>query len=107
LTQRRTQSFCTNACAKRLSRTCPTKPLPAHFDAFRAGIENMIDMPERTLNNLFGFLRQNQGSLSTRARENEFAQLTPEEVEQIEQLYRDSFPKAELRGQILNEPAKI
>lgn len=66
-----------------------------NFDAFRAGIENMIDMPERTLNNLFGFLRQNQGRLSKRARENEFAQLTPEEVEQIEQLYKDSFPKTE------------
>jgi Fic family protein len=65
-----------------------------NFDTFRAGIENMIDMPERTLNNLFGFLRQNQGRLSKRARENEFAQLTSEEVEQIEQLYRDSFPDA-------------
>jgi hypothetical protein len=65
-----------------------------NFDTFRAGIENMIDMPERTLNNLFGFLRQNQGRLSKRARANEFAQLTSEEVEQIEQLYRDSFPEA-------------
>jgi hypothetical protein len=61
------------------------------FDAFRAGIENMIDMPERTLNNLFGFLRQNDGKLSKRARENEFAQLTADEVEKIEELYRSSF----------------
>jgi len=29
-----------------------------NFDRFRNGIENMIDMPERTLNKLFGFLRQ-------------------------------------------------
>lgn len=61
------------------------------FDAFRAGIENMIDMPERTLNNLFGFLRQSDGKLSKRARENEFAELTPDEIEQIEELYRSSF----------------
>lgn len=61
------------------------------FDAFRAGIENMIDMPERTLNNLFGFLRQNDGKLSKRAQENEFAELTPDEIEQIEELYRSSF----------------
>ncbi len=61
------------------------------FDAFRAGIENMIDMPERTLNNLFGFLRQNQGKLSQRARENEFAALTEDEVSKIEQLYADAF----------------
>jgi Fic/DOC family len=61
------------------------------FDAFHAGIESMIDMPERTLNNLFGFLRQNQGKLSKRARENEFSQLTEEEGERIEQIYRAAF----------------
>ncbi len=62
-----------------------------NFDQFRAGIENMIDMPDRTLNKLFGFLRQNQGRLSKRARENEFAELTQDEVSKIEQLYKDSF----------------
>ena len=61
------------------------------FDQFRAGIENMIDMPERTFNNLFGFLRQNGGRLSKRTRENEFAELTPDEVSQVERLYRASF----------------
>jgi hypothetical protein len=39
-----------------------------NFDRFRFGIENMFDMPERTLNNLFGFLRQNDERLSRRAR---------------------------------------
>jgi len=61
------------------------------FDQFRAGIENLIDMPERTLNNLFGFLRQNDGRLSKRTRESEFAELTPEEVSQVEEVYRASF----------------
>ena len=61
------------------------------FDSFRAGVEGMIDMPARTLNNLFGFLRQNEGRLSKRAKENEFAELTPDEIEQIEELYRSSF----------------
>jgi hypothetical protein len=61
------------------------------FDQFRAGIENMIDMPERTFNNLFGFLRQNGGRLSRRAQENEFAELTQDEVSQIEKLYVTSF----------------
>ncbi|WP_346658509.1 hypothetical protein [Bradyrhizobium sp. 179] len=61
------------------------------FDAFRAGIGNMIDMPERTLNNLFGFLRQNDGKLSKRAQENDFTQLTRDEVQQIEALYAESF----------------
>jgi hypothetical protein len=62
-----------------------------NFDRFRAGIENIIDMPERILNNLFGFLRQNEGRLSRRALENEFADLTADEVTKVEELYRASF----------------
>jgi len=64
------------------------------FDQFRAGIENMIDMPDRTINNLFGFLRQNSGQLSKRAREKEFAELTAAEVAKIEELYRASVGEA-------------
>jgi hypothetical protein len=62
-----------------------------NFDAFRAGVENLVDMPERTLNNLVGFLRQNEGKLSKRARDNEFVELTAEEIAKIEELYRASF----------------
>ena len=62
-----------------------------NFDKFRAGIEAMFDMPDRTLNNLFGFLRQNGGRLSKRARENEFAALTENEIARVENLYRRSF----------------
>ena len=62
-----------------------------NFDRFRAGVATLLDMPERTLNNLFGFLRQNGGRLSKRARENEFAMLTQDEVEKIEHLYSASF----------------
>ncbi|WP_213775336.1 Fic family protein [Bradyrhizobium sp. dw_78] len=61
------------------------------FDTFRAGVESMIDMPERTLNVLLGFLQQNEGRLSKRARDNEFSQLTPEEVTKIEELYQAAF----------------
>jgi hypothetical protein len=66
-----------------------------NFDRFRAGVENMFDMPEHMLNNLFGFLRQNGGRLSKRARENEFARLTEDEVSKIEQLYRASFGESD------------
>lgn len=68
-----------------------------NFDMFRSGVESIIDMPERTLNNLFGFLRQNQGRLSKRARENEFAELTQDEVAKVEQLYTDSFGQSGVR----------
>lgn len=61
------------------------------FDRFRAFVESLVDMPGRTLENLFGFLRQNHGSLSKRAREREFAALTDDETQRIEQAYIDLF----------------
>jgi len=62
-----------------------------NFDTFRTGVENLEDMPERTLSNLLGFLQQNGGRLSQRAIDNEFAELTADEVAQIEDLYGQSF----------------
>src|SRR5690606_23859142 len=50
------------------------------YDEFRRRIEAMIDMPERTIDLLFRFLRQNSGALSSRARNREFAALTEAEV---------------------------
>ena len=77
-------------------RTCPTKPgYLESFDRFRAGVVSIVDMPERTLDKLLGFLRQNGGQLSKRAREREFARLTEEEVARIEGLYAEAFGDAE------------
>jgi hypothetical protein len=64
------------------------------FDRFRAGVAAIADMPDRTLNNLVGFLRQNNGRLSVRARGREFSTFTPEEARRIEELYADAFPGA-------------
>ncbi|MGN8544444.1 hypothetical protein ACQPTN_05190 [Bradyrhizobium sp. 13971] len=61
------------------------------FDRFRSGVEIMIDMPQRTLNSLLGFLQQNEGRLSERAGDNEFSRLTPDEVTKIEELYQAAF----------------
>jgi hypothetical protein len=61
------------------------------YDAFRGAVANIVDMPARTSDLLFRFLRQNDGTLSNRARTEEFAQLTPGEVSQIEAAYADSF----------------
>lgn len=59
----------TTACVRQtIERDLPNETsFLRSFDTFRAGIENMVDMPERTRNNLFGFLRQNQGKPSKRA----------------------------------------
>jgi hypothetical protein len=60
-------------------------------DQFRAQIEEIIDMPNRTSDLLLQFLRQNGGRLSQRARENEFAKMTDAEVATAEQAYVTAF----------------
>ncbi|KAB2919365.1 MAG: Fic family protein [Hyphomicrobiaceae bacterium] len=61
------------------------------YDAFRAAVGGLIDMPDQTIDLLFRMLRQNNGRLSRRAREREFAQLTDAEAQQIEELFESSF----------------
>ena len=61
------------------------------YDEFRRRVENMVDMPERTIDLLFRFLSQNDGTLSNRARDKEFAALTNDEVERIESVYAAVF----------------
>jgi hypothetical protein len=64
------------------------------YDRFRAGVEQVVDMPENTVNLMFRFLRQNGGQLSGRAREREFAALTDEEASRIARLYDEVFGNA-------------
>jgi len=60
------------------------------FDEFTKGIEAIIDMPRNTTDLLFNFLDQNDGKLSKRARNKEFAALTDEEVKEIEDIYGEA-----------------
>lgn len=64
------------------------------YDAFRAGIEQIVDMPADRIELLQKFLGQNDGKLSARARSREFAALTAEEVERVEEIYSDTFDTA-------------
>jgi hypothetical protein len=59
------------------------------YDRFRAGVETIVDMPNRTIDLLFHFLNQNSGTLSRRAREREFVKLTDDETTQIEKIYAE------------------
>ncbi len=61
------------------------------YDQFRARVETIVDMPDRTVDLLFRFLNQNGGKLPSRGRAREFAELTDQEIPQIEQLYEDVF----------------
>ncbi len=62
------------------------------YDEFAARVQAEIaDMPEATLDLLTRFLRQNQGTLSRRARRREFKLLTTDEVERVETIYGECF----------------
>lgn len=63
----------------------------ARYDRFRGRIDDIVDMPGRTIDLLFRFLHQNGGRLSKRAREQEFSRLTDAEVADLEEAYRTSF----------------
>lgn len=65
------------------------------YDSFRGQVEAFLDMPERTIDLLFRFLHQNGGTLSWRARENEFVALTDQEASRIEEVYRTAFNAGE------------
>jgi Fic family protein len=54
-------------------------------------ISSLIDMPNRHVNLLVNFLEQEQGRLSKRARNKEFAKLTEKECEAIESKYAEIF----------------
>lgn len=61
------------------------------YDEFRAGIEEIVDMPAQTIDLLFRMLRQNDGRLSERARQREFRQLSSKETQAIEAIYDRTF----------------
>jgi hypothetical protein len=63
----------------------------AAYDRFAARIHDLVDMPGPTIDRLFRFLHQNGGALSQRALEREFAALTAEEVDRIQQIYREEL----------------
>ena len=55
--------------------------------------EEIADMPEKTINLLAHFLRQNDGRLSRRERTHECERLSTDEVERVEDLYSRCFSK--------------
>jgi Fic family protein len=62
------------------------------YDQFKKRVSALVDMPDRVLDLLFRFLRQNEGKLSKRAREREFESLTDAEATRIESIYAETRP---------------
>ena len=63
----------------------------ANYDSFKKYMEEEFEMPDKMVSTLVRFLEQNQGVLSKRAREKEFALLTDREVKNIESTYATLF----------------
>lgn len=61
------------------------------FERFSDRIQQIVDMPAAQVELLRGFLAQNEGRLSGRARTREFAALDDDEVAAVEQAYALSF----------------
>jgi len=63
----------------------------AAYDRFAARVRGLVDMPNTRLDLLFRFLHQDGGTLSKRALEQEFAALTAEEVDRIQEVYGEEL----------------
>lgn len=66
------------------------------YDEFTQAVSGLVDMPQRTLDLLHRFLRQNHGTLSQRARSEEFSALTDDEARRVEALYARSVERMPL-----------
>ena len=61
------------------------------YDQFKARVDALIEMPASTVDLLFNFFKQNNGTLSKRAKEKEFAAVEEQEIEYIEKTYAEVF----------------
>jgi hypothetical protein len=61
------------------------------FDKFSSAVKEIVEMPDREIEMLRGFLAQGGGHLSKRAREKEFRALTDDEATQVKVLYKELF----------------
>ena len=61
------------------------------FDSMKAWLDDRFQMPDKMVSLLIRFLEQNNGSLSKRAKENEFEALTEFEVKEIENNFKVYF----------------
>ncbi len=63
----------------------------AKYDQFKSRIEAHTEMPASMIDLLFNFLKQNDGTLSNRARQKEFAALTDDEATAFEMIFAEVF----------------
>lgn len=63
------------------------------FDQFKTSIKNIVDMPNKMLDQMAGFIHSNEGKLS-KAKRTRFEKITDEEIALIEGSYTEAFPRS-------------
>jgi hypothetical protein len=63
------------------------------YDTLKVWLDDRFEMPDKMVAMLIRFLEQNNGTLSKRAQEREFKDLTSEEIKKIEKQYKMIFEK--------------
>lgn len=76
------------------------------YDQAKSEILSRFEMPDQTVSLLIAFLRQNDGALSKRRRQDEFAALSDAEVALIEGIVRDAFD-AESNAVTPGDPGRV
>lgn len=84
-------------CECILETICDVLPKEVDYlrkhDLMKSFINNYVEMPDQKIGLLINFLNQNNGKLSNRAKNKEFAKLTEREVQDIETKYEEIFLK--------------
>ncbi len=63
----------------------------SNYDTFKRYLEEEFEMPDKLIALLVRFLEQNNGLISTRAKEKELSMLEPQEIEDIEAGFKSIF----------------
>lgn len=71
---------------------CPMNFFLERYDELKGDLKNLIDMPDRKLNEVIIFLHQNKGIFPNRRKRN-FPEITEGEFEVMQNIYSDVFAK--------------
>lgn len=63
------------------------------YDSMKSWLDDSFEMPDKMVDMIIRFLEQNSGTLSKRAQDKEFKDLTSNEIKQIEKQYKNIFEK--------------
>ena len=86
----RQTEFLADSVVETIRKTLPHEiEYLGRYNQARQRVEAFVEMPDATFDLMMGFLRQNNGHFSNRARTKEFQELTDEEAASIEGIYQD------------------